>query len=143
MRSLNKSGSKNDEASVAIQVNNLNAKYLGTYLVTETYTSEGCGSGTDTYTLTVKEGISGITLLFDNLGGLFNNIKVNVTDNGITIVDQDEITDNNGDRWDMNDGASTTGTFDGTTLSFTYVVDDIYFAGECGVARMNVVAVKQ
>ena len=63
MTASSKNGKKTDEATISIKVN---SKFLGTYIVSENWSSAFCGSGHKNYTMTIVEGNSSSAVIIDN-----------------------------------------------------------------------------
>lgn len=118
-----------------------NLKFLGTYSVSESFTSDKCGTGTDTYTMTIMKGNTDTKIIISNLLNLFDNINATVSGNNLTISNKLSVTDNKGSltTWDINSGS---GSISGSTLTFTTNIDDISFANACGNVNSTVTATK-
>lgn len=130
MTASSKNGKKTDEATISIKVNDLNAKYLGTYTVSEIWSSQTCGGGQQNYTMTITAGSSGTTVIISNFTHLFSNITGDVSDTKIIIPTQNGVTDGTGKTWDINSGSFIPNSPDVLTLDFS--LNDISYANTCG-----------
>jgi hypothetical protein len=75
--------------------NDARDKFVGSYSMSETWTLDGGGSGTDNYTITIaKSDVNGKQILINNLGntitayGAQMNVTANVEGNSLAIATQ-------------------------------------------------------
>ncbi len=134
MKAFSKNGKKSDEASIIITVTEPeNAKFLGTYIVQENYVSDYCGTGTDSYTMTIRAGNADNEVYIDGLAGGINNVLATVSGNNLTIPPQYGMYDIDGFLWDISYLGNSYATLYGNALDLTYVIDDYaYTPNGCG-----------
>lgn len=128
MSAFSKKEKKKDEASITITVNDINKKFIGTYWITESLTSEYCGPGSVSYSLKIRAGSSGERITIDNLSDAFNDIKATVSGSSFTITPINGIW-SGGTQWDLLSGS---GSLSGNTLSYSATYDDAAYTFDCG-----------
>lgn len=131
LEAFSKNGKKSNETSVSVTVMELNSKYIGTWAITETWTSDNWGNGSENYTITITAGSSGNEINISNFANLFNtNIHGSISGNHISIPLQMGIWDGGGSQWDVDDGLFTLNN--NNSMTFTYQIDDILYDNSCG-----------
>lgn len=143
LTAFSKNGKKSDETSLTITIVELNAKFIGSYSCNETEASDYCGDGSDTYTFSIVAGSTGDEIKFNNLARGLSGVTATITGNTISIPRQNNFYNTATlSTWDINYTGETTGTLNGTTLTFTYMVDDIMYGSNCGKVLCTVTATK-
>jgi hypothetical protein len=114
-------------------------RFLGTYSVHETYSSDGCGNGSDDYTAIITQGGHDKEILLSGLGGGMATVRFNVAGNTMTSPYQEEINSPLG-MLDLDEG---NGTVSGNTIILNYQVDDILYDHNCGFINSSATMTKQ
>jgi hypothetical protein len=116
-------------------------KFIGIYTVYENFTSDNCGSSSDTYTVTIYPGLTKNEIYINNFAGGFNGVKFNVNGNIITAPYQYGLNSQAG-YYDLNSAIGSTNN-DGNTIELSYNIDDILYDYTCGYVNGNALLIKQ
>lgn len=114
-------------------------RFLGTYAVTENYSSSGCGSGSDSYTLIISEGSYYSEIIVTGLGGGMASVKFIVEGNTMQSPYQEAVNSPIG-YLDLDEGI---GVLSGNTIILNYTVDDILYSNICGYIDASATLTKQ
>lgn len=100
--------------------------YVGTFSVTESWTSVLGGSGTDSYSLSIaKSSVDEEKIIINNLGDLFNGISAIVNGSNFTITSQ--LTSYNGYSWRISGSGTLTGTY--ISINYTGAIEETGVTG--------------
>ena len=95
----------------------IHSDFTGYYSASETFTTNNCGSGNDTYNFTIVQGNSPTEVYLQNFGGGVDNVKATINGSTITLDVQFGLPVNQGGTIDINSG---TGTLTNNQLQMTY-----------------------
>lgn len=113
-------------------------KFIGTYSVTEAYTTTSCGSGNDAYTTIITQGSNNHEIVITNLGGL-PDIRFNVDGQDMDGIFEANVPTGIGPL----DFSSGSGSLIGDQIFLTYQLSDVLHSNNCGYYNVTATFVKQ
>jgi hypothetical protein len=138
-------GKLSDVLQFPIYIYNPNEKFVGTYQVTETWTSSNCGDEVEEYQLTVLLADDPNQFYFMNLGNRLDSVLGQVLDyNSFFLTSHDNVADNQGHMWDIRGGDSNCSQcfLMQTGVRMDYIREDFSTPqgsqGQCGVVNCAV-----
>ena len=141
LTTTSKKGKNPNETSKSIKVNEVNAKFIGSYTVSESFTTTTGGSGSQGYNLTITAGNTSNQIILNNLNNGFSNVVATVAGSSFTIVPQGGVYNTGGGNyWDIDSGS---GTLTGSSLSFNITADDYNYDNVAGYIYFTSTGLKQ